>query len=253
MSSPPLVTFHVFGVTRGRVPLAVARMGLDRRHLRRTPGLSFWKLLGTGDGRTFDLRDADPRTWGLLAVWDDVRAANRFYTKSPVLRRWLRLSDESWHGNLRPTAARGRWSGQEPFGRPNPETSDGPVAVITRARLRPSRIRRFWAAVPQVNADLQEDPGLWFSLGIGEAPVGVQGTFSVWESADALQRFAYRGAAHRHVIRRTHAEGWYAEELFARFRVVASTGTVGGRDPVATRPRHLPVEPGGGGEAASSP
>jgi hypothetical protein len=61
----------------------------------------------------------------------------------------------------------------------------------------------------------------------------VQGTFSVWQDPDALQQFAYGRPAHRAVVRRTREVGWYAEELFARFGVLAAHGTVGGRDPLA--------------------
>ena len=56
---------------------------------------------------------------------------------------------------------------------------------------------------------------------------------SVWESADALRAFAHQGAAHREVVARTPREDWYAEELFARFAVVGSRGTLDGQDPLA--------------------
>jgi hypothetical protein len=109
----------------------------------------------------------------------------------------------------------------------------GAVAAVTRARLAPARARAFWRAVPPVSADLHGRPGLRLAVGIGEAPVGLQGTFSLWESARMLRAFAYDGAAHAGVVRRTAAEGWYAEELFARFAVLSATGTVDGRDPLA--------------------
>jgi hypothetical protein len=83
-----------------------------------------------------------------------------------------------------------------------------------------------------VSADLRGRAGLRLAVGIGEAPVGLQGTFSVWESSRALRAFAY-GAAHAEVVRRTATEGWYAEELFARFAVLSAAGTVDGRDPLA--------------------
>jgi hypothetical protein len=70
-------------------------------------------------------------------------------------------------------------------------------------------------------------------VGIGEAPIGLQGTFSVWETGAALDDFAYRRAPHAAVVRRTAQEGWYAEELFARLAVLGSRGTLGGRDPLA--------------------
>ncbi|HYT10539.1 MAG TPA: monooxygenase, partial [Mycobacteriales bacterium] len=66
-----------------------------------------------------------------------------------------------------------------------------------------------------------------------ESPVGLQGTFSLWDSAGALREFAYAGPAHRSVVERTPAERWYAEELFARFAVEAADGSVDGRDPLA--------------------
>jgi heme-degrading monooxygenase HmoA len=225
---PPLTTLHVWGVPGRSVPAALLRMATDRRPLRRTPGLRFAKLLGTGSGRTFTVADADPRRWALLAVWDDDAAADAF-ADGPLVRRWRRRAEEEFTARLRPLAARGRWSRREPFGRPEPRRWDGPVAAITRARLVPLRALAFWRAVPPVSADLHAGPGLRLALGIGEAPIGLQGTFSVWESAAALNDFAYGRAAHAAVVDRTAREGWYAEELFARFAVLSATGTIGGR------------------------
>jgi hypothetical protein len=73
------------------------------------------------------------------------------------------------------------------------------------------------------------------AVGIGDAPIGLQGTFSVWESSAALNRFAYTRSPHVDVVRRTGTEGWYAEELFARFAVVSSHGSVAGVEPVTGR------------------
>jgi hypothetical protein len=56
---------------------------------------------------------------------------------------------------------------------------------------------------------------------------------SVWRSAAELRAFAYQDAAHARVVAATPAEGWYAEELFARFGVVSATGTLDTRDPLA--------------------
>jgi hypothetical protein len=47
--------------------------------------------------------------------------------------------------------------------------------------------------------------------------IGWQGTVSLWRSNRHLVEFAYRNPDHRRV--RTPAEGWYAEELSARFAV----------------------------------
>jgi hypothetical protein len=238
---PVLVTFVVWGVTTGRVPSALFRMAADRRHLRGVPGLRFAKLLGTGSGRTFTPRDADPRHWGLLAAWDSDHAADAFEA-GPAHRHWERLAAERFSVRMRPLSSRGAWARQRPFGDPTPRPVAGPVAAITRARIRPTAARRFWRAVPPVSADLRETPGLLLAFGIGEAPIGLQGTFSLWDGADALVSFAHRRPAHAAVARRTPAEGWYTEELFARLEVLACGGTLAGRQPLLWPP----VRPSGG-------
>ncbi|HEX2805787.1 MAG TPA: monooxygenase [Kineosporiaceae bacterium] len=232
---PPVVTMTLWGVDRARIPAATARMVLDRRHLRRTPGLRFSKLLGTGDGRTFTPRDADPRHWGLLAVWDDETTAAAF-ADGPIVRAWLRLDAEQLLVRMSPTASRGSWSGQTPFGEPVPRRVGGPVAAITRARIRLRKSRTFWSAVPPVSTDLQSAPGLRLAVGIGEAPVGLQGTFSLWDRPESLIDFAHRRAAHREVVARTVTERWYVEELFARFEVLSVEGSFNGREPVTVVP-----------------
>jgi heme-degrading monooxygenase HmoA len=210
----------------------VGRMAADRRHLHRTPGLRFAKLLGTGDGRTFTVRDADPLHWGLLTVWDD-EPARAAFASGPTERAWARIAAERFTVTMRPLSSRGLWSDREPFGTPAPRRPDGPVAAITRARLRLRTARRFWAAVPPVSADLRDCPGLRLAVGIGEAPIGLQGTFSLWDDARDLTAFAHRRAPHREVVARTASEGWYVEELFARLEVLRTEGTYGGRDPLA--------------------
>ena len=114
--------------------------------------------------------------------------------------------------------SRGTWSGVEPF-TPAPEKTDGLVLALTRARLRPSKALTFWRDVPPVAAELHRAPGLLARFGMGEAPVGWQGTVSVWQGAADLTRFAYRQPEHRAVIERTAVRRWYAEDLFARFAV----------------------------------
>jgi heme-degrading monooxygenase HmoA len=227
-----MVTLHVWGVPARGVPAALLRMATDRRPLRRAPGLRFGKLLGTGTGRRFTVGDADPRRWAVLGVWDDAAAADAF-EHSALVARWRRQAEEELAVRLLPLATRGRWSRSEPFGSPAPQRWDGPVAAITRARLTPRKALTFWRAVPPVSADLHSGAGLRLALGVGEAPVALQGTFSVWESAAALNEFAYGRPAHAAVVERTAREGWYAEELFTRFAVLSATGTLHGREPLA--------------------
>lgn len=229
---PALVTLHVWSVPPRRIPAAVLRMALDRRPVRRMPGLRFGKLLGIGDGATFAIGDSDPTRWALLSTWAGPDAADAF-ERSQLARRWRRMATERWRADLLPLASRGRWSGRQPFGEPQPARWAGPVAALTRARLDLRKAVTFWRAVPPVAADLGPRQGLRAAIGLGEAPALFQGTFSVWDSADALADFAYRGPAHLEAVRRTDDERWYAEELFARFGVLASSGTLYGRDPMS--------------------
>ena len=236
---PALVTLHLWRVAPGSVPRALLRMGTDRTAVRRLPGVRFAKLLGTGDGRTFTARDADLTRYGLLTTWTSAAAAAAF-EDSRIARGWAALATESFRADLAPLVSQGRGSGRTPFGSPVPQRHngpghDGPVAALTRARLTTRKAARFWAAVPPVSAALRQQPGLLAALGIGEAPLGLQGTFSLWSSATALRDFAHRDPAHVEVIRRTAEQRWYAEELFARFAVLGTTGTLDGRDPLPTQ------------------
>jgi hypothetical protein len=219
------VTFHLWRVRRAALPRTAWHVAVDRSALRRAPNVQFARILGTASG--FRPRDADPTRWAVLATWPDEAAAAAF-EDSRFVRRWDAMASECWQTRLVPIASRGRWSGRDPF----PVTDSpppGPVAALTRARLKPLRTRRFRRAVPAVAADLRGRDGLRLALGVGEWPIGLQGTFSLWDSAEALRGFAHHGAAHRDVLRRTPAEGWYGEELFTRFAVLRASGTVDGR------------------------
>jgi hypothetical protein len=101
---------------------------------------------------------------------------------------------------------------------------DGPVLVLTRARLRPTRAVPFWRAITPVARSLPDADGLLAAFGIGEAPIGFQGTVSVWAGGGAVNAFAYRTAQHAAVVRATPERRWYAEELFARLAVLDVTG-----------------------------
>jgi hypothetical protein len=209
----------------------MTRMAHDRRPLRRTPGLRFAKLLGTGTGQRFTVRDSDPTRWALVAAWDKIEAAAAF-EHSRLAIGWGRIAGETGRVDLRPLRSRGSWAGRQPFGDPSGGRPAGPVAAITRARLRPGKAVTFWRAVPPVSAALTAAPGLLFALGIGELPIGLQGTFSLWRDSAALTRYAYGAPAHVAAVRRTSEIGWYAEELFARFEVLALSGTLDRQNPL---------------------
>lgn len=221
-----IVTLHVWRVPRARLLRVFWRMAVDPRRLRRTPGVSFGKLLGTGRDLRFGPGDGDAGRWAALIVWNDPRAAAGF-DATPVGRAWAALAHAGCRLTLRPLTSRGSWSGHEPFqpgGDAGPAVPEGLTVVLTRARLRLTRAARFWRTIPGVAATLPGTPGLLAAFGIGEAPLGWQGTVSVWRTATDLVGFAYRRPEHRAVVTATPAARWYAEELFARFAVLGVEG-----------------------------
>jgi hypothetical protein len=231
----PIASFHLATYRWGQVPTELVRYVTARRHLRAAPGMRFWRVLGTGRGRTMSV-SADLTRWALFAVWDDDAALDAFLHGSPVARRWARAT-EAWHVRLRPTGGHGTWGGEDVAALlgtdGDPGGGDGPVAVLTRASVRARRLVPFLRAVPPVDAVLGDHPGLLATVGAGEWPVLRQATFSLWASADDVARFAYRDPVHAEVVRRTRAEAWYRDELFMRFRPYRSTGTWAGSDPLA--------------------
>lgn len=215
------IRFWEINVLRG-----ISLMATRRRAIRSAPGVTFSKLLGTGRGETFTPRDADSRTWGLLVCLDDESALDSF-NNSNLLRSWG--PPPRFSADLAPIASQGKWAKTEPFIVSAPPSTEGRVAAITRARIKPSEALRFWRETPPVTQTLKDSSGLLGAIGIGEAPIGLQGTFSLWESAADLRAFAYGSPAHQRAIELTASRNWYSEELFARFHVLRAEGILGGR------------------------
>ncbi len=229
-----LTTVSLISLGPGCVRWALARMGTGPAHLRAVPGLHFAKLLGSGGAGGFGLWP-NWRRYGLLAVWDNAAAATAFFAQ-PWWQEYVRRSTEIVTLHLAPLQAHGHWGGVNPFDYPPPDSATrpatGPLAVLTRARLHWRKVPRFWQFVAPTSAALAAAPGLRLALGLGEVPALEQATFSVWESAEAMRRYAYHDPQHREAMRRTRQENWYSEELFVRFRVLSSDGLAGRATPV---------------------
>lgn len=210
--------------------LAMARLGTDRLRMDSIPGLRFWRLLGTGQGSNTG-PSADLRRTALFAVWESEEFLEAFLADSPIVRRWSE-AEELWQCRLRRVGGHGTWRKVDPLEAMVEGDKTGAVALITRADVRWRSWKAFSAAGHPVSEELAAARGLLAVVGIGEAPVGRLGTFSVWESLVAAREFALKGPEHREVVRRTRSEAWYGEELFARFEPYASEGVWDGRNPL---------------------
>lgn len=205
------------------IPVAILNMATNKLLLKLVPGIKFIKLLGTGKGESFTPKDADQLRWGILVTINESNLHD--LENSFVVKIWRKISSNQYKVILKPIASHGLWSKQDPFIVEKFDWS-GKVAAVTRARIVWRKNLQFWKAVPPVTESLHQSQGLINAIGIGEAPIGLQGTFSIWESAAALRDFAYKGRAHVAAIAATESNKWYSEELFARFAVIEEQGVL---------------------------
>ena len=217
----------------------LGQMGFARLSLMRMREVGFWKLCGSGRGEGFDLRP-NLAVWAILATWPDAETAFDRTQNAPVFKRWQARAAENWTLVLQPISARGEWSGKSPF-TPQGDVPEGaPIAALTRASLRPATALRFWSRVPSISQVIGDDPNVLFKIGVGEVPLLHQVTFSIWPDTQTMANFARGNGAHGRAIAAVRSEGWFTEELYARFAVLGDFGTWGGVRPLAAYPQLIP-------------
>ncbi len=192
--------------------------------LKKTKGLQFYKLLGSGK-ENFDPRP-DWSVYGLLQVWESENDAMSFFESSSLFERYTSHSERHLTFYMKNIKAHGRWSKQNPFeSSENLDPENEYISVITRATIKLGMLKKFWDYVPTSQLDLVDNPNLLFTAGVGERPVTQMATFSLWDSANALKKFAYRSQNHRQAVQQTQALQWYKEEMFTRFQPYKITGS----------------------------
>jgi spheroidene monooxygenase len=194
-----------------------ARFLTGRLALRGTAGLQFVKVLGSGHEGGFGLKPSASRI-GLFCVFDSDDAADAFIHHSAVSRDYARHAREHVVAKLRAYSSKGTWSGHVfTTSADAPESPmEGPVASLTRASIRPHKASAFWAMQPAAEAALQHTPGCLFSVGVGEAPVLRQATFSMWTNTAAMDAYA-RSGAHLAAIQAAYGGSFFSESAFVRF------------------------------------
>jgi len=198
-------------------------MALFRLPLYINKKIQFFKLMGSGRNGTFDMRP-DINQWALLFTADDTATS----IPSFIYKYWKFFNCDIKEFLLQPIEGHGLWDKKNVFGNlPKQTAYNGPVAVLTRATIRLSRLEHFWSNVNSVASAMHDAKGLIISYGIGEMPWIKQATFSIWQDKNAMKNFAYSLQQHKEVIHKTRSEDWYKEELFVRFRILSVKGFAG--------------------------
>lgn len=224
-------TLTLFGIREGHIRWGLAQMGTSVPHLNKVPGLLFYKLLGSGQGKAFSVKP-NFRRYGLFCTWESEAAAKDFLHHSDLIKEYQEHTNEIWTVTMLPIQSHGSWDGKQPF-IPSLETqAGGPIAVLTRASVNWLALPNFIRFGSKTSKALDNAYGLICSIGLGELPFIRQATFSIWESVEAMKEYAYKTPHHQEVMRRTRAEKWYSEELFARFVPLSSEGTWNGINPL---------------------
>lgn len=228
-----ITTFTLLGFPAKNRYWAFRHMGSAPFQLRKIEGLIFFKLLGAGNGQGFSIRP-DFGRYGVLAVWESREAKDNFFRSNEVYQEYRHKSFEVWTATLIPLSAHGLWSKVNPFESQKNyrDPAKFPIAILTRASIRTSKLWRFWKHVPATSEAITNAEGLIASIGMGEWPVVRQATLSFWENMQFAKKFAYQDKIHTEVVKKTRSESWYKEELFARFMVIEAVGTWNGIEPL---------------------
>lgn len=193
------------------------------RALRGQPGLRFAKVMGSGAGGGFGLRPSGTHQ-GLICLFDHREQAQAFLV-GPWADGYRQRARRWWSGVLDIASARGSWDGLAwaPASPAAQESPDPRIAVLTRASIRPRKALAFWRHAPPAEAALAAAPGCELAIGLGEAPVLRQCTFSVWRDLPAMTAYAHSGA-HGHAAQAAWRDGAFSESMFVRLRLLASAG-----------------------------
>jgi hypothetical protein len=190
-----------------------ARFVVQRFAMHSVKGLVFFKVMGSGHEGGFGLRPSGSRQ-ALFCLFNGDAAADDFL-RSDLVARYAKRSREFLTTKLHAYSSKGTWSGAK-MAVTRQEPSQGPIFTLTRAAIRPSRVRAFWRMQPASEVALNQASGCLFATGVGEAPLLRQATLSLWSSTQAMDAYA-RSGAHMAAIQAAYAGDYFSESMFVRF------------------------------------
>lgn len=201
---------------------AFVMMGLARLSLRRMPHLNFWKLLGSGTGEGFT-PVPNFGVYAILCVWDSAEHGRTTIASHRLFAGYRAHAVENVTVFLETISSRGKWSRQSPFSA-QAHSDHGPIAILTRATVRLSKIRKFWQQAPGISARIGKNTEVLFKIGLGEVPLRQQLTFSIWKNAKEMSAFAHAQGPHKFAIDQVREGNWFEEDLYARFNITSIDG-----------------------------
>ena len=195
---------------------------------KETPGLLFTKVMGSGHQGGFSLRPS-PSHQGLICVFDHADNADIFLN-GPWLAAYRERAKQCQAHLLSITSCKGSWDGhafdvtpEDKLGHYAHDPIHPAMAAITRASIRPAKAVAFWRYAPAAQVDLARSPGCEVAMGLGEAPLVRQCTFSVWRDTQAMLDYAHTGA-HQLAIQAAYKNNFFSESMFMRMRLLRSIG-----------------------------
>lgn len=198
--------------------------------LKDIPGLLFGKIMGSGNNGGFSLRPSSSHQ-GVIALFNQAEQALAFMD-GPLAAAFQDRAARFWCGLMSVESSRGSWDGQSwdpsPLPSPlpqliHPESKPQLLAALTRASIRPAKAMSFWKQAPAAQEELLRSPGCLLAMGLGEAPLLRQCTFSLWEDTASMLAYSLNGA-HRKAIEQAYSKGYFSESMFVRMRVLQSRG-----------------------------
>lgn len=183
--------------------------------LKREAGITFVKVLGSGENAGFGLRPSASHQ-GLFCAFVDDAAAENFIAHSKVLNAYRKHAREFFCVKLKAFSSRGTWAHESPLSISSAPPYGSRIAALTRASIRPSVAAKFWRHAPPAEISLQNASGCLLAVGLGEAPLLRQATFTIWESVAAMDAYARTGE-HLAAIRAAQAGSFFSESMFTRF------------------------------------
>jgi hypothetical protein len=213
-----LVYCEFFFESPGNAYEAFKNIGKGGHRIFQSETIQDVKMMGAGAGNGFSILP-DFRRYAILFFFKSEPDALQFVENCGQLGWYVKQSAQHLITLLTPAKGHGTWSGLNPFEYERDALNESaPVAVITRATIRTRALPDFWSNVPAVSSFMHSAPAL-HQVGIGEYPIFMQATFSIWQNLKSLKEVAYRDTPHAEVIKKTRERNWYKEELFAEFAI----------------------------------